>query len=479
MRNEGEPFDLVVVGGGTAGLVAAAGAASLGARTALVERDRLGGECLWTGCVPSKALVASARAARVMTTAERYGLEKARAVERASGVLASVRDVRARIQPHDDPERFRQMGVDVIQDTATLPRPGRVRVGDRELAGRHIVIATGSRPTVPPVTGLDEVGYLTHETILELQRRPSHLLVLGAGPIGLEFAQVFRRLASDVTVVELAEAILPREDPELTARLRERLEGEGIRILLGHRAVEARAEGDRRLLTLERSDGSRVEVTGDQILVATGMRPYTDGLGLENVGVELDDGGAVRVDETMRTTAPRIWAAGDVTGKLFFTHVADYQARLVVRNMFFPIRGKADYGRIPWATYTDPTLARIGLTESEARERHGDRIGVYTSDLQDLDRAITDRAAFGLVKLITDSRGRLLGAHILSAHADALIHEIAAAMHAGTKIGGLSQMVHAYPTLPESIRKAADRYYAEKLDSTWVGKLLRWWVARG
>ncbi len=281
-----------------------------------------------------------------------------------------------------------------------------------------------------------------------------------------------------MTVVELADTVLPREDPELAHLLREIMEAEGIRFLLGHKAVGAGRDSGETELVLARPDGSPERVRGDELLVATGKRPYTESLGLENAGVERDERGAVRVNAKLQTTAPSVWAAGDVTGKLFFTHVADYQARLLVRNMFFPFRARADYTRVPWATFTDPTLARIGLTEAEARERHGDRIGVYRYRFHDLDRAITDRAAQGLVKLITDSRGRLLGGHVLGSHADALIHEVALAMRAGVKIGGLSQMVHVYPTWPEGLRRAADSYYREKLAEGWIPRLLRWWARR-
>ena len=471
-------YDVAIIGGGAAGLVTAVGSARLGTRVALIERDRLGGECLWTGCVPSKALLRSAEAAHDMRRGSDFGLGDIAMEPQFDRVMASMRRVIARIQPRDDPERFRAMGVDVIKGSAELTAPGQVRVDGKELEARRVVIATGSRPVVPPIDGLGSVGHLTHESILELERRPARLLILGAGPVGLEFAQIFARLGSHVTVVEMAPTILPREDAEVAERLRACLEAEGIRFRLAARAVAALRTDAGKALDLMGADGRRSRVVGEAILVATGMRPSTAGLGLEAVGAELDDRGAVRVDSSLRTTASSVWAAGDVTGVLFFTHVADYQARLVVRNMFFPIPGKADYGRVPWATYTDPTLARVGLTEAEARDRHGDRVGIYRAELDDLDRAITDRTDRGMVKLVTDRPGRLLGAHILARHADALIHEPALAMRTGTRIGGLSQMVHAYPTLPEAIRKAADSYYGEKFDSTWIGKLLRWWARR-
>jgi pyruvate/2-oxoglutarate dehydrogenase complex dihydrolipoamide dehydrogenase (E3) component len=472
------PYDVVVIGAGTAGLVTASGAGRLSARVALIEQHRFGGECLWTGCVPSKALI---RTAQILSDARRGELAGLSATEIPFDfpqVMQSMRDVIARIQPHDDPETIQEKGVVTISGTAEILGPGRIAVDGEELSTKRIVIATGSRPVIPPVANLQEVGCLTHESALELDYLPARLIVLGAGPIGLEFAQIFNRLGSDVTVVELLDTILPREDAELSDQLRRVLEAEGVRFRLGHKAIAvARIDGGKEI-TLQGPDGSDSRITADEILVATGMRPFTQGLGLEKVGVELDERGAVRVDASLRTTAPGIWAAGDVTAKLLFTHVADYQARLIVRNMFFPFRARADYSAIPWAIYTDPTLAHVGLTEEEARDRRGDRIGVYRFPFDDLDRAITDRATHGLVKLITDPRGRILGGHILGSHADTVIHEVALAMRAGVKIGQLSQMVHAYPTWPEGVRRAADSYYAQKFADSWVGPVLRWWARR-
>ncbi len=473
-----KPYDLVVIGAGAAGLVTASGAGLLGVRVALIEKDRFGGECLWTGCVPSKALIRTAQTAHDARSAATLGLPATELSVDFAHVMQSMREVIARIQPHDDPATIERKGVETIQGTARLLAPDRVQVNGDVLPTKRVVIATGSRPAIPPIDGLEQTGYLTHETILELDRQPQRLLVLGAGPIGLEFAQIFRRLGTEVIVVEMADAILPREDPELSERLREILKAEGIHIMVGHRAVSAARHGDTTELVLDRPDGTRERVSGDHLLVATGKQPHTANLGLEEAGVALDERGAVRVDDRLRTTASGVWAAGDVTGKLFFTHVADYQARLLVRNMFFPFPARADYSRIPWATFTDPTLARVGLTEAEARARHGDRIGVYRYSLTDLDRAVTDRAARGLVKLVTDARGRLLGGHILASHGDSPIHEVALAMRAGVKIGGLSQMVHAYPTWPEGLRRAADTYYREKFSGGWIPRLLRWWARR-
>jgi pyruvate/2-oxoglutarate dehydrogenase complex dihydrolipoamide dehydrogenase (E3) component len=473
-----ETFDAVVIGAGAAGLVTASGAALLGARVALMERQRFGGECLWTGCVPSKALIRTAKTLRDARHAGEVGLVATNIAFDFGQVMSSMRDVIARIEPHDHPETIQGKGVTTIHGTAEILGPGQIAVDGEEYLTKRIVIATGSRPVIPLITGLDTTGYITHEGIFALDQRPDRLIVLGAGPIGLEMAQVFSRLGTTVTVIEMTDSILPREDADVSGRLKEALEQEGIRFLLGHTAQGAARAGSGKEVTARGPDGAAVRVPGDEILVAAGMRPFTTSLGLDRVGVETDARGAIRVDRTLRTTARRVWAAGDVTGKFLFTHVADYQARLVVRNMFFPFPAKADYSRVPWAIFTDPTLARVGLTESEARDRHGDRIGVYRYSLENLDRAITDRAARGLVKLITDRRGHLLGGHILGVGADALIHEVALAMRARVKIGVLSQMIHVYPTWSEGLRRAADSYYAHMFANSKFRSLLRWWARR-
>ncbi len=473
-----ETFDAVVIGAGAAGLVTASGAALLGARVALIEKERFGGECLWTGCVPSKALIRTAKALHDAKHAADVGLTATTIAHDFAEVMDSMREVIARIEPHDHPETIRRKGVTTIQGTAELVGPGKISVDGQEHLTKRLVITTGSRPVVPPITNLSATGYITHEGVFALDRRPDRLIVLGAGPIGLEVAQVFRRLGTAVTVLEMTDSILPREDREVSSQLKEVLEEEGIRFLLGHTAEKAERISSGKQVTARGPDSATLRVIGDEILVATGMKPFTTSLGLDRVGVETDARGAIRVDDTLRTTARRVWAAGDVTGKFLFTHVADYQARLVVRNMFFPFPAKADYSRVPWAIFTDPTLARVGLTESEARERHGDRIGVYCYNLENLDRAITDRAARGIVKLVTDRRGRLLGGHVLGDGADALIHEVALAMRAGVKIGGLSQMTHVYPTWSEGLRRAADSYYAQLFANSRFRPLLRWWARR-
>lgn len=455
-------YDLVAIGGGTAGLVTAAGAASLGARTALVERDRLGGECLWTGCVPSKALIGSARLAAALRRADAFGLEPGEPGAHGGRVLRSVRQVRARVQPHDDPERFRAMGVDVVEGEAHFVAPYEIEAGGRRIRSRKFVIATGTRPAVPPIEGLERTGFYTHETAFEGDELPGSVVILGAGPIGIEFAQAYRRLGVDVTVIEMEDGILVKEDGEIAARLRGILKREGVRILTGARAERASREPDGAASLHVRRAGREETVRARAILVAAGRRPQVEALDLAAAGVETGRDG-VAVDAKLRTSRPHIFAAGDVIGGLLFTHVADHEARAVVRNALFPFASRVDYAAVPWCTYTDPELGRVGMTEEEARERTGDAVRAYTFDLCELDRAIADRAAEGCVKLVTDRRGRILGGHVLAPGAGTAVVEIALAMKHGVRIGELSKLVHPYPTMSEGVRKAADAYQRSRL----------------
>ncbi len=464
-------FDIIAIGGGTAGLVTAAGAAGLGARAALIERDRLGGDCLWTGCVPSKALVSSAKLAHKLDNAASFGLRSGEPVEiRAREVLASVRRARAQIQPHDDPDRFRAMGVDVVTgSSARFVSEHEVDAGGRRMRARRFVIATGSRAAVPPIPGLEDAGYFTHAEAFDRDTIPRSLAVVGGGPIGVELAQAFRRLGAEVTIVEMLDRLLVREEPELADLLTGRLREEGIRIRTGCSVTQVERAGARRRVTISPqgasgptegggpSEGRAETLEVDEILVAAGRTANTEGLGLDAAGVETS-GGWIAVDSKLRTSRKRIFAAGDVTGGYLFTHVADHEARAVVQNALFPLRTSVDYSVIPWCTYADPELARVGLTEEEARDRHGSAASSHVYDLAGLDRAIVERAALGRVKIVAGRGGRILGGHILAPNAGTMISEVALAMKAGVKLGALSSLVHPYPTMSEGVRRAADAY---------------------
>ncbi len=458
-------FDIVAIGGGTAGLVTAAGSAGLGARVALIERERLGGDCLWTGCVPSKALISSARVAHHFRSAGAHGLRAVRPEVEGADVLASVRDVRAQIEPHDDPERFRAMGVDVVEGAARFVSPREIEVNGRRLHARRFVIATGSRAAVPPIPGLEEAGYFTHAEAFDRATIPSSLAVVGGGPIGVELAQAFRRLGSEVTVVELLDRLMVREEPELADLLASRLRDEGIEIRTGRIVTGVERLGDRRRVTIAPPAGATGHDGGgatetldvDEVLVAAGRAPNTEDLGLDAAGVETSNGW-VTVDAKLRTSRKHIFAAGDVIGGFLFTHVADHEARTVVQNALFPVRANIDYSVIPWCTYTEPELAHVGLTEAEARDRHGAAVSAHVYDIANLDRAITERAATGRVKIVVGKGGRILGGHILAPNAGTMIAEISLAMKAGVKLGTLASLVHPYPTMSEGVKRTADAY---------------------
>lgn len=454
--------DVVIIGGGTAGLVTAAGAAALGARVALVERERLGGDCLWTGCVPSKALIAAAR--------KRHLTGSGGWAEAASW----MRDARTCIAQHDDPERFRAMGVDVVSSPARLAGAGRVEVQDRTLASKRIVIATGSLPTAPPIPGLEETGYLTHLTAFEQTTLPPSIAMLGGGPIGLELAQTYARLGAKVTVLELLPEVLPNEDAEVGRYLRERLQDEGIVVRTGFRAATVAQEGAAKVVYSVDEE----KVAAAELFVATGRRPNTADLEADRAGVALEQG-AVRVNARLETTQRGIWAAGDVIGGLQFTHVADYMARIVVQNALTPLKAKATYRVVPWVTYTDPEVARVGVTEAEATAR-GERVEVFRSDFADLDRAIVDGATAGFAKVVTRRDGRILGATIVGRGAGELIMEIVLAMRFRIPLQKLAGVIHPYPTMSEIVKRTAQEWYRARYGDTWRGRLLRrvvrWWL---
>jgi len=455
-------FDLVVIGGGTAGLVASLGVAGLGGRAALVEADRVGGDCLWTGCVPSKALLAAGAVAQAMRTADRHGLDPVEPVVDLARVMATVRRAQAVIEPQDSPERLVSHGVEVVQGRGRFAGPGRIVAGGRELRYRTALIATGSRPVVPPIEGLAGADPLTSDNVWGLDRLPGRLVVLGGGPIGCELGQAFARLGSTVTIVEALPHLLPREAPDVGAFLAGALRAEGVDVRVGVRAlsvarsaVGAAGSGAGRtggVLVLD--DGA--EVPFDRILVAVGRRPATADLGLDTVGVELDERGHVMVDERLATTGSRIFAAGDVTGAMPFTPVAAHHARIVVTNALFRARRRAEHDRIPWVTFTSPEIARVGLDADTARQRWGERAVVQRYDYAGLDRAVTQAANRGWVELVGDPRRRLVGATVVGEAAGESIAELTAWLAAGRRIDDISTTVHAYPTFAEGPSRAAD-----------------------
>jgi len=458
-------YDLIAVGGGTAGLVSSAGGAYMGARVALLEKRALGGDCLWTGCVPSKALIASARLARDMREAGELGLIGSAQTHSFDEVMKRMRRVRETVARHDDPERFRKLGVDVHFGAAHFLGPGLLEVEEvGRIRSRRIILATGASPDSPSIRGLEETGYLTHMTVFDQSALPGAISILGGGPVGVELAQVYRRLGAEVTVVEAQPRILPREDPDVSETLQRVLEQEGVRVRKGAEVVRVRREGAVKIL--EMRDGS--EVRGDELLVATGRRPSTSELDLGRAGIEVL-GPAVRVDRWLRTTGAGVWAAGDVTGGLQFTHQADNMARIAVRNALLPFRRRFDDSGIPRVTYTDPEVARIGFGQMEGEARGG---VTYRYPFRDLDRSILEGETEGFVKITADRRGRILGASIVGRGAGDLLLPLALAKKHGIRLSEISDTVFPYPTRAEGLRRTADSYQRRRLEGA-GGRLLR------
>lgn len=443
--------NLVVIGAGSAGLVSSLIAATVKAKVTLVERHRMGGDCLNTGCVPSKALIRSARIADYARRAQEFGLAPQPVEVNFSKVMERVQKVVAAIEPHDSVERFTQLGVDCVLGQARIVSPWEVEVDGDILTTRNIIIASGARPRVPEIPGLEALDYLTSDTVWEIREAPSRLLVLGAGPIGCELAQAFARLGSRVTLVTHADRVLPREDPEVSEQVHAAFTRQGITVLLAHEPSVFSLSESGQHCTLSTSEGS-CDVTFDRLLLAVGRSPNVEGLGLEELSIGLTPGGTVAVDAYLRTAVPGIYACGDVAGPYQFTHMASHQAWYATVNALFGKlrKFKVDYSVVPWATFTDPEVARVGLNETEAREQ-GIACEVTRYDIDDLDRAIADGEAHGFVKVLTEpGRDRIIGATVVGYHAAELINEFVLAMKHGIGLNKILATIHIYPTLSES-----------------------------
>jgi pyruvate/2-oxoglutarate dehydrogenase complex dihydrolipoamide dehydrogenase (E3) component len=461
--------DLIIVGGGAGGLVVASVAAQLGLKVTLIEKaETLGGDCLHYGCVPSKTLIHTARVAALMRRGDDFGLPAIEPAVDLGKVADHVQAVIDHIQQHDDPERFRGYGCEVLLgEPAEYVSPNELRVGTRTIGAQRFVIATGSRPAVPPIPGLEAAGYLTNLDLFSLRQLPQSLIVLGGGPIGLEMGQAFARLGSRVTIVERLPHLLPQEDPELADALGSCLAAEGIDIRVSTSAERVSRAGERRIVEC----GGGLKLEAEAILVAVGRRPNTEGLGLKAAGVAFDAKG-IRVDRRLRTSQKHIYAAGDVCGPYPFTHMAEYQAGIVISNAVFRFPRKTDYRVVPWVTFTDPELARVGLTESQARAE-GIEPTVLRFAFKDIDRAVTEVESSGFIKLI-GHKGKILGASLLGPHAGELIHEIVLAMKTGASLSDISATIHAYPTLAQVHRRAVNTAFAPRLFSPGARRLVRW-----
>ena len=467
--------NMVVIGAGSGGLVAALIAATVKAKVTLIERHRMGGDCLNTGCVPSKSLLRSAKMLSYAARAQEFGFKSANVEFDFAEVMARVQRIIKKIEPNDSVERYTGLGVDCIMGDAKIVSPYQVRVGDTEIATRNIVIATGGVPFVPPIPGLEEAGYVTSDTVWELRELPRRLAVLGGGPIGCELAQAFVRFGSEVTQVERNPHLLMREDADVIDLMQTQFAKEGIRVLANHAAKRVEVvDGEKRLLC-ENESGEAVTVPFDEVLVAVGRKPNTANLGLEEVGVALDERGTVEVDDYLRTNVPTIYACGDVIGPYQFTHTASHQAWYAsVNPLFAPFkRFKVDYSVIPWTTFTDPEVARVGLNEQDA-QRQGIDVEVTRFDLDDLDRALADEEGKGFVKVLTPpGKDKILGVTIVGHHAGDLMAEFIFAMKWGLGLKKVMGTIHIYPTLTEATKFAASTWrkaHAPEGLLEWVGK---------
>lgn len=461
----GEKYNAVVIGAGTAGLVTAAATAGLGGRVALIERHQMGGDCLNFGCVPSKALIASARTAHRLRHADRWGLEAVEPRFAFEKIMARLRARRAQLAPNDSQERFEKLGVEVFRGEACFVSPHEVRVDGRTLKAVNFVIATGTRPAIPKIPGLESVPYFTNETIFDrLNERPESLLILGGGPIGCEMAQAFARLGIPVTLALRGARLLPKEDAETSSLVARILEADGVTCLFEATAVQVRAEVDGIVVTFRKGE-TVIEKRVASLLLAVGRTPNVESLNLSAAGVRSGEHG-VEVNARLQTSQPHIYAAGDIAGPYPFTHMADYQARLVARNILAPfsfLQSKVDYSTVPWCTYLDPEIGHLGWNEDDARS-HNVAYDVYRMPLAEIDRAVVEDETEGFVKVLTrKGNDRILGVTLVAAHGGDLLHEFALAMQCGIGLSKISGVIHAYPTFADLVKKTGDAYQKTRL----------------
>lgn len=469
-------YNLVVIGGGTAGLVSAMGARGLGAKVALIERALLGGDCLNVGCVPSKALISAARVAATVRQANRFGVKRPEETcIDFPAVMERMRRLRAGISPHDSAARFRDSGIDVFIGDGKFTDETTIEVGGKSLKFKKAVIATGARAAALPIPGLQEVDPLTNESVFSLTELPPRLIVIGGGPIGTEMAQAFARFGSRVTQIEKADHILPREDSDAAHIVQDAMKRDGVEFLLRAQVKRMERRGDEQVVTVE-IDGRESQIIGDQVLVGIGRTPNVDDMGLEAAGVRFDARRGIDVNDRLQTSNPNIFAAGDVASKYKFTHAADFMARIVIGNALFMGRGKASALTVPWATYTSPELAHVGMQPAEA-ERQGIEIDTYTQPMSGVDRAILEGETEGFVRVhVRKGTDKIVGATVVATNAGDLIGEITLAMKNGLGLKKIASTIHPYPTQGEAIRKLGDLYNRTRLTPT-VAAVMKKWLA--
>lgn len=462
--------DICVIGAGSGGLSLAAGAVQMGAKVVLIEKGKMGGDCLNTGCVPSKALLAAGHAAQNARRASKFGVSTGSVEVDFGRAIDYVHSVIAGIAPHDSVERFEELGCSVIQAEARFTNPGELVAGDRTIKAKRFVVATGSRAAVPPIPGLESVRHFTNETIFENRTRPSHLIIIGGGPIGMEMAQAHQQLGAKVTLIEMG-TILPKDDPDLVEVIRNRIKTDGISLYEGAKTKEVLDVNDQISVVIEHQ-GVEITLEGSHLLLATGRKPNIESLNLKEAGIDYTERG-ISVDARLRTSNRKVFAIGDVTGGLQFTHMAGYDAGIVIRNALFRLPAKVDHSAVPWVTYTTPELAQVGLTETAAREKFGDDIRVVTWDYAENDRARAEADTEGFIKVVTKPNGRILGAAIVGRQAGELIGLWSLAISKKMKIGAIASMIAPYPTLGELSKRAAGTWYTPSLFDEKTRKLVR------
>lgn len=463
--------DICVIGGGSGGLSVAAGASQMGAKVVLVEKGKMGGDCLNYGCVPSKALLAAGHRCEDFRRASVFGLKATNPSVDMRAVHDHVHKVIEGIAPHDSVERFEGLGVTVIQNAARFTGRRTIQAGGQTIKAKYFVIATGSSAFVPPIDGLDQTPYWTNETIFDITEPIEHLVVIGGGPIGAELAQAHRRLGAKVTMIEMLTA-LGKDDPEAAAVVKDKLREEGIDIREETSVTAASKTGSGISVTIEQA-GTKETINGSHLLVAVGRKPNIDGLGLEKAGVDFSPKG-IEIDNRLRTKNKRVFAIGDVSGGYQFTHMAGYDAGIVIRNCLFKLPAKTNHTAVPWVTYTDPELAQVGMQESQALEKLGaDNTRILRWSFGENDRARAERKTDGFIKVVTDKKGRVLGATIVGAQAGELIGLWCLAIQEKMKIGAIASLILPYPTLSELSKRAAGSYYTPSLFSEKIRRIVR------
>jgi pyruvate/2-oxoglutarate dehydrogenase complex dihydrolipoamide dehydrogenase (E3) component len=466
-------YDCIVIGGGAAGLTAAKLAKGLGKSVAIVEKNKLGGDCTLTGCIPSKTLIKSSYVADAIADTKHFGLPARKPVTPDKRLFQHVRETVAAIYEHHSPEVLKKEGIDVIHGNAVFVDKHTVRIGAKTYTASKYIIASGSEPFIPPIPGLDSVPYLTNQNLFDLEVPPASLVILGGGPIGLEMACAFNHLGTDVTVIEMQDTILQKEDAEVASRLQEYLKEQGIHLRLGEKAEEVAEHADGIAITTVDKQEDRHGVFAENVLVAVGQHPVVAGMSLNNAGVSYSKQG-IDVDDTMQTGQSNIYACGDVVGPYQFSHIANYQARIAARNAFVPlIKQHANYSDICWITYTDPECAHAGLTEKEARKMYGDTIKVYQKPYKNIDRAWTEADTRGFAKVVCDAKWNIIGIHILGASSGELMQELQVAKVFRIKLYDVYNVIHAYPAYSDIILHIAKDAYIDSIESNIFVRLYR------